>query len=230
MDVIISLAALRCLLAKRVSEKTLELNVSAEILALIRATRNRRAYLRGLTQAEENAEGVDVFVQLSPGTTLYALQFKAPKNERDGWPYDFTINEEQHRLLYDLSSLQSNSVFYVLPCYARPQKVYLHAPHLLRDTHLVPLEWLDPDDLFNEYETRTVSCIKRGTVHVNPEFEVIVGRQKLGHVLSNTCGIPAEDFVLWYRRFKAARSPETGKRSPWLCRGLRVVVCERTTS
>jgi hypothetical protein len=49
----------------KVSEKSLELNVGAELLASLRSTpRFTKAYLRGLTQREERQEGVDFFARL----------------------------------------------------------------------------------------------------------------------------------------------------------------------
>jgi len=64
----------------KVSEKSLELNVGAELLALLRNSWGApKAYLRGLTQREEKQEGVDFFVQLDPATRVFAFQFKAPK-------------------------------------------------------------------------------------------------------------------------------------------------------
>jgi len=57
----------------KVSEKSLELNVGAELLTLLRNYWGMpKAYLRGLTQREERQEGVDFFVQLNP----------APENAR----------------------------------------------------------------------------------------------------------------------------------------------------
>ncbi len=49
----------------RVSEKSLELNVGAELLQLFRRV-YPRFFLRGLTQAEERREGVDIFAQMAP--------------------------------------------------------------------------------------------------------------------------------------------------------------------
>lgn len=64
----------------KVSEKSLELNVGAELLTLLRNTWGApKAYLRGLTQREEKQEGVDFFVHLDPATRIFAFQFKAPK-------------------------------------------------------------------------------------------------------------------------------------------------------
>jgi hypothetical protein len=63
----------------KVSEKSLELNVGAELLGLLRGSWGMpKAYLRGFTQLEEKQEGVDFFVQLNPATRMFAFQFKAP--------------------------------------------------------------------------------------------------------------------------------------------------------
>ncbi len=46
----------------RVSEKSLELNLGAELLDLIRNQWGMpKAYLRGLTQKEEGREGINLF-------------------------------------------------------------------------------------------------------------------------------------------------------------------------
>ncbi len=76
----------------KVSEKSLELNVGAELLALLRGPwKMPKAYLRGLTQREEHQEGVDFFAELVPETMIFAFQFKAPKGHREGEPYRFTV-------------------------------------------------------------------------------------------------------------------------------------------
>ena len=88
----------------KVSEKSLELNVGAELLALLRGPMGmRKAYLRGLTQREESQEGVDFFAQLSSRMRIFAFQFKAPKGRREGEPYRFTIQRRQHEKLAALA-------------------------------------------------------------------------------------------------------------------------------
>ena len=88
---------------KKVSEKSLELNIGSELLDLIRwRWRMPKAYLRGLTQqAEERREGVDFFTEMSPATRIFAFQFKAPKGQwgtpcRTGSPSD-GINTARRR-------------------------------------------------------------------------------------------------------------------------------------
>jgi hypothetical protein len=68
----------------KVSEKSLELNIGAELLGLMRTTLGMpKACLRGLTQAEERQEGVDCFVELNPNARIFAFQFKAPHEKRN---------------------------------------------------------------------------------------------------------------------------------------------------
>ena len=100
----------------KVSEKSLELNVGAELLNHLRLNWGlTKAYLRGLTQREEKSEGVDFFVQLSPKTKLFAFQFKAPKGSKEHAPYKYTVVDYQHDKLYQLAGLCPGAVFYVLP-------------------------------------------------------------------------------------------------------------------
>lgn len=98
----------------KVSEKCLELNIGAELLGLLRNSWGMpKAYLRGLTQREESQQGVDVFVHLDPATHIFAFQFKAPQGAVDASPYRYTLMRDQHDLLFMLSQLSPNSVFYV---------------------------------------------------------------------------------------------------------------------
>ncbi len=84
----------------QVTEKSLELNVGAELLGLVRGTWGvPKAYRTGLTQQEEKQEGVDFFVQLNPATRLFAFQFKAPKGKAEASPYRHTLVREQHDLV-----------------------------------------------------------------------------------------------------------------------------------
>jgi hypothetical protein len=65
----------------KVSETSLELNVGAELLGVLRNNLGMpKTYLRALTQREEKQQGVDFFVQLNPSTRIFAFQFKAPKD------------------------------------------------------------------------------------------------------------------------------------------------------
>ena len=133
----------------KVSEKSLELNVGAELLMLMRGPWGMpRAYLRGLTQREESQEGVDFFLQLPPGTRIFAFQFKAPKGRREGEPYRFTIQRRQHETLSQLAAGSAGNVFYVLPYFVLAVKLQRYVPCLLRDTWFLPVGSMRGGDPF----------------------------------------------------------------------------------
>src|SRR5437879_1593564 len=125
----------------KVSEKSLELNIGAELLGLMRNQWGMpRAYLRGLTQREERQEGVDFFAELDPDARLFAFQFKAPRGTVDSLPYRYTLVRDQHRALFRLARLAVYSVFYVLPFYVTTAKLQKDVPQLVRDTWLLNVD------------------------------------------------------------------------------------------
>ena len=126
---------------KEVSEKSLELNVCAELLQYIRSWRGcQKALWLGLTQRQERRTGLDELIRnVGDGFSLM-LQFKAP------WPtsvvdnlYKFSINERQHGALEQLASQYPRAVYYVFPLYSQWIKADQHAPDLAQDTWLVPV-------------------------------------------------------------------------------------------
>ena len=108
----------------KVSEKSLELNIGAELLALMRGSWGMpKAYLRGLTQKEEKQEGVDFFARLPSSARIFAFQFKAPKGTTESIPYKYTLVREQHQPPYQLSQAAPSGVFYVFPFYVTIPKL-----------------------------------------------------------------------------------------------------------
>lgn len=208
----------------KVSEKSLELNVGAELLLLLRWQWGMpRAYLRGLTQQEESQEGVDFFAQLPPGTRIFAFQFKAPKGRREGEPYRFTIQRRQHEMLSQLAIGSTGNVFYVLPYYVLPAKLQRYVPCLLRNTWFLPVGSMQGKDPFGTYETRTLTC-KRGLASINPDYELRGAGE-----LEPGGGIPAGMFAEWYANMKGRREGWKStheRRDPWLVRGLRVAIVQ----
>ena len=232
----------------KVSEKSLELNVGAELLALLRGPWGMpKAYLRGLTQREESHEGVDFFAQLTPATRIFAFQFKAPRGPQDGEPYRFTFQRRQHEKLSALAGGSMGNVFYVLPYYVLPVKLQRCVPCLLRDTWFLPVGSMSGTDPFGTYQTRTVRC-ERGLASINPDYE-LRGVEEL----EPGDGIPAGQFAEWYAGLyiesDEAISPEPHgdsrlapglhtesdevinpkpRRNSWLVRGLRVAIVQPT--
>ena len=210
----------------KISEKSLELNVGAELLNLLRdAWGMPKAYLRGLTQREERQEGVDFFAQLSPTARIFAFQFKAPKGRIDQVPYRFTLVREQHEKLHALAQASPDAVFYVLPFYASHQKLQHDVPTLVQDTWLLPIESMVPSQVFGTNKTKVVHCCS-GIATVNPEYEL----RRLPEVkLSLRAGIAAHNFASWYmdlRDHGVGSEKRSQRMSPWVVRGLRVAIIE----
>ncbi|MGQ0432604.1 MAG: hypothetical protein ACT452_09400 [Microthrixaceae bacterium] len=154
----------------KISEKSLELNVGAELLALLRNVWGMpKAYLRGLTQQEEKQEGVDFFVQLDPDTRIFAFLFKAPKGAVDGPPFRYTLRRVQHDLLFDLAQFVPGSVFYVFPYYVTAAKLHRDVPDLIKDTWVLELEQMPTAAVFGDAATKTIRC-DGGVAKVNPEY------------------------------------------------------------
>ena len=163
---------------KEISEKSLELNVGAELLNLLRGPwRMPKAYLRGLTQHEESREGVDFFAQLSPTARIFAFQFKAPRGRDEQVPsdplvpYSFTLVGEQHVHLHALAQAWPAGVFYVLPFYASYKKLQRDVPTLIQDTWCLPIAPMMPSQVFGTNKTKVVHCYP-GIAVVNPEYQL----------------------------------------------------------
>ncbi len=207
----------------KVSEKSLELNIAAELLTLLRGSWEMpKAYLRGLTQREEKQEGVDFFVQLQPDTSVFAFQFKAPKGKTEATPYRYTLVKDQHDLLFTLAELAPSSVFYVLPFYVTPVKLQKDVPQLLQDTWLLNIDQMPTVTTFGTFKSRTVRC-RPGNAFINPQYKL----QRLSEIRRpQSSGIPVQKFASWYRRYTAPDRATIGqhRRSPWLVRGLRLAI------
>lgn len=205
----------------KLSEKSLELNVGAELLGLLRGPWGMpKAYLRGLTQREEKQEGVDFFVQLDPETRVFAFQFKAPKGSVEATPYRYMVVREQHELLFNLSQLAPGAVFYVLPFYVTPAKLQQDVPQLVQDTWLLDVGQMPISPLFGPWKSRTIRCVA-GQAYVNPGYRV----RKLADIRKlRSKGIPVRSFARWYIRPREHANVPLRRRNPWVVRGLRVVI------
>lgn len=205
----------------KVSEKSLELNIGAELLGVMRNVLGMpKAYLRGLTQREEKQEGVDFFAQLDPATRLFAFQFKAPIGNVDTPPYRYTLVRDQHNALFWLAQSSPNSVFYVLPFYVTVAKLQQDVPFLMQDTWLLAVEDMPGPQIFGTTQSKVVQC-QPGLATVNPEYRLL---PLLEVSLNRMVGVPARQFAEWYLHYRDLGGVAERRRSPWLARGLRVAV------
>ncbi len=206
----------------KVSEKSLELNIGAELLEAIRGQWGMpKAYLRGLTQREERQEGVDFFAQLDPAARLFAFQFKAPRGGDDNPPYRYTMVRYQHRALFRLARRAPNSVFYVLPFYVTTAKLQHDVPALAQDTWLLSVEQMPTVQVFGVAQTKVLHC-QAGQARINPEYRLQPLRE-VSH--TSLVGVRPRDFARWYSQYRERHERRASRRrTPWLARGLRVAI------
>lgn len=123
-----------------VSEKTLELNVCAELLTRIRTIPGfGHAFWIGMKQDQEARNGIDEVLAGAPRGRYLALQFKAPKKSLGGLGCRYYINDRQNSNLLRLATTRPQAVHYVLPQYVDFREIIGDAPDLLRRTWSLPV-------------------------------------------------------------------------------------------
>ena len=203
---------------KEVSEKTLELNLCAEILKYVRPRPgNQKALWIGLTQKQEKLQGLDARIRNFGSGFFSMFQFKAP------WAtsivddlYKFSINERQHQALEKLASRYPRDVCYVFPFYSTWTKADNHAPNLLQDTWLVPVSSIPLSSLTSASNPpkgyHRVELMRDGsqiTVTVySPEVigsainaqEYFAERREIPSLDEDPMGIPSDQLNEWWDR------------------------------
>jgi hypothetical protein len=185
-------------------------------------------YMRGLTQQEEDAEGVDIYLQLHSGARVFAFQFKAPMRPshcgttQRPTTYRYLIGRTQHALLYGLARHAPGSVFYVLSDYCCLHYLELSLPHLLSNAWLVDIADMQTGAVFGARMTRTMVCTG-GTARINPTFKRVPAENL--RLRTSNLGADSIAFRRWVGNLNeygfGARSLR-GQRTP--IRGLRFVV------
>lgn len=146
----------------RLSEKTVEINICAELSALLAP---RRTTWFGLTQRQEAAQGFDAWTDLPDARALF-LQFKA-SNLDVGGLRRFVAPHPQLARLAALARYHPHSVFYVFPLVGTDQELVAAGNQFLPSTWL-----LDAAHLTTLREPRTASgSLRRSQRHyvdINP--------------------------------------------------------------
>jgi hypothetical protein len=127
---------------REISEKTLELNVTAEYLHWIRGLRGcDRVFWFGMTQLQESRTGIDEMLKNLPKGVHLALQFKSPApTPKNTNPYRFPLNSFQQDNLLRMAYRRPRTVLYVLPHLNTLAAVATNSPLLALQTRRVPAE------------------------------------------------------------------------------------------
>jgi hypothetical protein len=197
---------------KLVSEKTLELNVSAEILTWVRGwPGGADAFWIGMKQYQEAAHGLDELLADMPNGVHLALQFKSPRaRPRDSEPYRYALNDRQNRRLVALAQRRPTAVFYVFPNFNSFARIRQDVPSL--STHTIMFPAISAQGVLPTPSGRhRVDCFEnppRVTIHSQESTsnafllkELISDRETSGILLSPQEElIPNAELIEWMRQ------------------------------
>lgn len=238
-----------------VSEKTLELNVSAELLSRFRTKYpSNHIFIIGSKQYQEDVTGVDAFINNLPDGKILALQFKAPKHLAACPHYDrsrhnilcqpvtnpypkmhFTINDRQNDNLLSIANYFPDSAYYVLPHFSCYPSVVGESPNLLNGTWFLRVSELrGTPQSSNKQGTHTVKTHAPSdgwaTIHSEP-FEIrLTSHEGFVEIAGGEGAIEAGFFREWLMR--TVREVENRHVLGQLLRGLAIVYLDaqvRTT-
>ena len=157
------------------NEKTMELNLTAEILQGVRQT-SSNAYANGFTIRNEKKHGLDVSFGNVNGNRMTGIQFKAAKSHRGG-VYRFEINNntgnDQHLKLfyyafYTIFYPELPKVFYLFPLIHTVDELETTSPDFLSETYVFsPLSF-----------SRTILNHEKHDVRINNRTEDITVNSK----------------------------------------------------
>jgi len=136
-----------------VNEKTLELNITHEILSIVHRF-DRHAFAFGTTLRQEQQFGYDSRVLSSLPSTWRSAVFQYKRayevwQDSQGNPtYWFEINNnthnDQHQMLHHFSGGQHNIAFYIFPAFLQLNELRQHATYLLSRTYLADVTDIPP--------------------------------------------------------------------------------------
>jgi hypothetical protein len=126
---------------RQVSEKTLELNVTAEILQTVRQWPGfEGVFWIGMKQYQERVLGVDEVMKNLPSGHHLFLQFKSPvPTPPNTEPYRYKLNAQQRERLLLLARRYPGAIWYVFPNYNTLLRVRHDSPTLAMHTYLLPV-------------------------------------------------------------------------------------------
>lgn len=125
-----------------ISEKTVELNLSMELINHINFQNNLSLFSVAPSQRQEATLGYDVEIGVGTGSGLL-IQYKRaiPVNNEYVYHINYTTNQDQHRILLDAEN-NGFMVLYAFPLFHTVNQIATNRRRLLKET-----AWYKPSDI-----------------------------------------------------------------------------------
>ncbi len=120
-----------------ISEKTVELNLTTELVNYFYVVTGVRPYILAPSQPQEATYGFDTSIGFPGASKPFLIQYKRAEYRKRKKEYLYHLNrtatQDQHLRLYILELLGWD-VFYALPLFHLPSEIITHRQHLLPKT------------------------------------------------------------------------------------------------
>lgn len=130
-----------------ISEKTVELNLTTELVNYMYIVTGVRPYILAPSQPQEATFGFDTSIGYPTTGKPYLIQYKRAefrvRKKEYLYHLNHTSNQDQHLRLYVLE-LMGWDVFYALPLFHLPTDVINKRQHLLPETLYLKPSWMIP--------------------------------------------------------------------------------------
>lgn len=191
-----------------INEKTLELNISIEILESIRENHDLDCYLYAVSQRSEKDAGYDFALRLPNREDAFICFFQIKKAyylREDGF-YNFYINNNsqhnQHKVLFDLSHRFSReTIFYAFPLIINLKELERNIHNLRYRTVFPPINFIKIENEFISHrieihpnclrELRLNDCFR---IHSNIN-KAYLYKDIISKIETNKIGITLQEFI-----------------------------------
>jgi len=159
-----------------ISEKTVELNITTELVNWLYVKTGVRPYILAPSQRQEGALGFDTAVGTPNNGRPFLLQYKRAEFRARSRDYLYHLNnnvtQDQHLRLYILEQ-SGFDVFYALPLFHLATEVVANRQHLLPMTlFLKPRNMIPASGMTGHHEVRFNIDTGRITIHSDDEVEI----------------------------------------------------------
>lgn len=159
-----------------ISEKTVELNITTELVNWLYVKTGIRPYILAPSQRQEGVLGFDATIGFPTNGRPFLLQYKRAEFRKRKREYLYHLNhnatQDQHLRLYILE-LMGCDVFYALPLFHLATDVVSNRQHLLPMTFcLKPSAMIPVTGMTGHHEVRYNLATNVITIHSDRGFEI----------------------------------------------------------
>ena len=216
---------------RRLNEKTLELNIGAELLYNYEQE-YEDCYIRAVSSNSERKVGYDFAIESPQDGIIKFYQFKAPK-DKDGREYIFKINSgthhDQHRTLMRMNG-EKDLAFYAFPLIYNFNELIQYNRQLVNRTAFVPVNNINFTNHNKEHKVyiheEFLNIGDMEYIEVNSEItKAFLFKDFTKMIKSEKFGMKIRLFINHMRKLdRSLNNNEKRRMNNWLKKGIFIVM------